>query len=129
MRAVMQIVLDAATFVVGDAIGGLGLGAAMGGAIRILSALPRPQERGEFFAGVYAIGYLAFSIPAVVAGFAAVHFGLVHVTYGYGAGVGVLALAVLALSRRDVVAPPAASVPVSAPVAASAPAPEPAAVD
>ena len=113
-----------ATFVVGAAVGGLGLGAAMSGGIRILSALPRPAERGEFFAGVYVVGYLAFSIPAVAAGFAAVHFGLVHVTYVYGAGVVVLALAVLALSSR---AMPAAASAASTDAPAASPAPEPAA--
>lgn len=85
-------------FVVGSAIGGLGLGASLSGSIRTLSALPAPEERGEFFAGVYVVGYLAFSVPAVVAGFAAVHFGLLHTTYVYGAGIVVLSLGVLAFA-------------------------------
>lgn len=105
-----------AVFVVGSALGGLGLGASMSGSIRTMSVLPAPHERGEFFAAVYTVGYLAFSVPAVVAGFAAVHFGLLHVAYVYGAGVVVLALAVLALSERPTAAPPA-----SAPVAAAEP--------
>ena len=71
----------------------------MSGSIRTLSALPQPAERGEFFAAVYVVGYLAFSVPAVAAGFAAVHFGLRDTTYVYGVGVIVLALAVLALSE------------------------------
>jgi MFS family permease len=85
-------------FVVGSAIGGLGLGASMSGSFRILAVLPAPDERGEFFAGVYVVGYLAFSVPAVIAGFAATHFGLLHTTYVYGLGVVLLALAVLAIS-------------------------------
>ena len=85
-------------FVLGSAVGGLGLGASLSGSIRTLSALPAPSERGEFFAGVYVVGYLAFSVPAVIAGFAAVHFGLLHTTYVYGAGVVVLSLAVLVLA-------------------------------
>ena len=87
-----------AVFVLGSAVGGLGLGAALSGSIRTLSALPAPEERGEFFAGVYVVGYLAFSIPAVLAGFAAVHFGLLHTSYVYGLGIIVLALSVLAQS-------------------------------
>ncbi len=87
-----------AVFVLGSALGGLGLGASMSGSIRTLSALPEPTERGEFFAGVYVVGYLAFSVPAVLAGFAAVHFGLLHTTYVYGVGVALLALSVLAQS-------------------------------
>ena len=64
---------------------------------------------------MYVVGYLAFSVPAVIAGFAAVHFGLLHTTYVYGAGVVLLALAVLALAepRSEVSAEPAA-VPVGA---------------
>lgn len=98
-------------FVLGSAIGGLGLGAALSGSIRTLSALPAPADRGEFFAGVYVVGYLAFSVPAVLAGFAAVHFGLLHTTYVYGVGVVLVALAVLVLSapaasfRRPITVP------------------------
>ncbi|HEY2272202.1 MAG TPA: MFS transporter [Jatrophihabitantaceae bacterium] len=84
-----------ATFVTGSAIGGLGLGASMSGSLRTMAAMPKPDERGEFFAGVYVVGYLAFSVPAVIAGFAATHFGLVDTTYVYGVGVAVLALSVL----------------------------------
>ena len=82
----------------------------MSGSIRTLSVLPAPAERGEFFAAVYTVGYLAFSVPAVLAGFAAVRFGLRDVAYVYGAGVVLLALAVLALSARS-----AESVPAPAP--------------
>jgi sugar phosphate permease len=102
-------------FVLGSAVGGLGLGASMSGSIRTMSALPAPDERGEFFAAVYVVGYLAFSVPAVIAGFAAVHFGLLHTTYVYGAGVILLALAVPALSTS---APAPAAAPVPVPVAA-----------
>lgn len=90
-----------ALFVLGSAIGGLGLGGSMSGSIRTLSVLPAPAERGEFFAAVYTVGYLAFSVPAVIAGFAAVHFGLLDTAYVYGAGVIVLALGVLVLSERS----------------------------
>ena len=100
-----------AVFVLGSALGGLGLGASMSGSIRSLSVLPAPHERGEFFAAVYVVGYLAFSVPAVIAGFAAVHFGLLHVAYVYGAGVVVLALAVLALSETEPAPRPCRSPP------------------
>ena len=98
-------------FVLGSALGGLGLGASMSGSIRTLSVLPAPHERGEFFAAVYVVGYLAFSVPAVIAGFAAVHFGLLHVAYVYGVGVVLLAVAVLALAEST---PEPAAVPVDA---------------
>ena len=85
-------------FVLGSAVGGLGLGGSMSGSLRTLSALPEPHQRGEFFAAVYVVGYLAFSVPAVAAGFAAVHFGLIDTTYVYGLGVAVLAASVLVQS-------------------------------
>jgi len=91
-----------ALFYVGSTIAGLGVGALMGGAVRVLSVLPEHAERGEFFAGVYVVGYIALSVPAIVAGVLAVHVGLVDVTVGYGIGVSVLALiaAVAALGAR-----------------------------
>ena len=95
-------------FVLGSAVGGLGLGGSMSGSIRTLSALPQPAERGEFFAAVYTVGYVAFSVPAVAAGFAAVRYGLLDTAYVYGAGVIVLALAVLALSEPRRSSAPAA---------------------
>lgn len=87
-----------AVFVLGATVGGLGLGASMSGSLRTLAVLPAPEDRGEFFAGVYVVGYLAFSVPAVIAGFGAVHLGLLRTTYVYGLGVVLVALAVLVLS-------------------------------
>jgi MFS family permease len=81
-----------ALFYLGSTVAGLGIGAMMGGSIRALSVLPRHSERGEFFAGAYMIGYVALSVPAIVAGICAVHIGLVAVTVGYGIGVSALAL-------------------------------------
>jgi MFS family permease len=91
-----------ALFYVGSTIAGLGVGALMGGAVRVLSVLPQHAERGEFFAGVYVVGYIALSVPAIIAGVLAVNVGLVDVTVGYGIGVSVLALiaAVAALGAR-----------------------------
>jgi hypothetical protein len=77
----------------GSTIGGAGLGALMGSSIRTLSVLPRHAERGEFFAGVYVVGYVALSVPAIIAGVCAVHYGLVPTTVWYGVGVSVLAVA------------------------------------
>jgi len=79
-------------FYVGATATGLGLGSTMGAAMRSLSALPAHSERGEFFASVYVVGYLAFSVPAIVAGIAVVHAGIVETTVGYGLGISLLAL-------------------------------------
>jgi MFS family permease len=79
-------------FYVGSTIAGLGVGVLMGAAVRVLSVLPEHHERGEFFAGLYVVGYIALSVPAIIAGICAVHVGLVETTVGYGIGVAALAL-------------------------------------
>jgi Major Facilitator Superfamily len=94
-------------FYVGATATGLGLGSTMGAAMRRLSALPAHSERGEFFASVYVVGYLAFSVPAIIAGIAVVHAGIVETTVGYGLGIILLALvaAVNALRTARELAP------------------------
>jgi MFS family permease len=95
----------ASVFYVGSALGGFGVGAMMGAAIRALSVLPAPAERGEFFAGVYVVGYLAFSIPAIAAGLTVVHVGLVETTVGYGIVISLLAVVAALNALRGQVRP------------------------
>jgi hypothetical protein len=76
----------------------------MGAAMRTLSMLPAHSERGEFFASVYVVGYLAFSVPAIIAGIFVTHAGLVETTVGYEVAIGLLAL-----GRRGQRAPPGAA--------------------
>jgi MFS family permease len=108
-----------AAFYLGSALTGLGVGITLGAVMRALSGLPAPADRGEFFAAVYVVGYLAFSLPAVIAGVFVVHAGLVATTVGYGIGVSALALfsavavAVARTARRS------RPVPVPEPAAAS----------
>jgi uncharacterized membrane protein len=48
------------------------------------------------------VSYLAFSVPAIIAGVAAAHYGLRDTTYGYGVVVIVLAaMTTIAVSRRS----------------------------
>jgi MFS family permease len=94
-----------AWFYVGSTLAGLGVGALIGGAIRALSVLPEHAERGEFFAGVYVVGYVALSVPAIIAGICAVHVGLVSTTVGYGIGVSVLALIAAGAALRPAAKP------------------------
>ena len=61
--------------------------------------LSAPHERGELFAAVFVVSYLAFGIPAVAAGIASAHIGLAETTYVYGGAVTVLS-ATAALLRR-----------------------------
>jgi MFS family permease len=82
-------------FFVGSAVAGIGFGAAFLGAFRTVSALALPAERAELFAAVYVVSYLAFSIPAVIAGFATSAYGLRPTATVYGLVVAALALFVV----------------------------------
>lgn len=83
-------------FFVGSAVAGVGFGAAFLGAFRTVSGLAAPAERAELFAAVYVVSYLAFSVPAVLAGVATNSAGLRPSATGYGVVVIVLALLVAA---------------------------------
>ncbi|SFJ26955.1 Predicted arabinose efflux permease, MFS family [Amycolatopsis sacchari] len=60
----------------GTVIAGIGFGASALASFGTLARISAPAERGELFAVAYVISYLAFSLPAVVAGLAATAFGL-----------------------------------------------------
>ena len=81
------------------AVAGVGFGLAFLGGFRIVIASGTPAHRGELLAAVYVAAYLAFSVPAVVAGFVTPHAGLRHTTIGYTAAVGVLAALALVTTR------------------------------
>jgi hypothetical protein len=67
----------AGTVVAGIGYGGSGL--ATFGAIAKLAGPASPAERGELFAVAYTVAYLAFSVPALAAGYATTLVGL-HAT-------------------------------------------------
>jgi predicted MFS family arabinose efflux permease len=98
-------------FFVGTVIAGFGFGAAFLGAFRSLAGLARPDERAELFAAVYLVSYVAFSIPAIVAGIAVTDLGLTRTATIYGIVVMVLAVAAAIglLARRPTPRPPAAA--------------------
>jgi MFS family permease len=78
-------------FLVASAVAGTGFGTAFLGVMRSLTPLVGARRRGELFAAVFVASYLAFGLPAVVAGFVSAEAGLLATTYGYGAGVVLLA--------------------------------------
>ncbi|MEU0600195.1 MFS transporter [Streptomyces sp. NPDC006393] len=82
-----------ALFFAMTALAGFGFGAAFLGALSSVAPLAAADERAELFAAVYVVSYLAFSVPAVVAGFTVPHLGLLHTAVGYGAVVACLAAA------------------------------------
>ncbi|MFE4959411.1 MFS transporter [Streptomyces sp. NPDC056653] len=79
-------------FFVGTALAGAGFGSSFLGTFRSLASLVGPTERADLFASVYIVSYLAFSVPAVLAGLAVPSLGLRTATMVYGAVVIVLAL-------------------------------------
>ncbi|MFJ8438807.1 MFS transporter [Kitasatospora griseola] len=84
------------------AIAGLGFGASFLGALNLVAPLAAPEERAELFATLYVVNYLAMSAPAVTAGLAVPHLGLLRTAAVYALVVAALALSALAttLLRR-----------------------------
>jgi MFS family permease len=57
-----------AAFLAGAAIAGVGFGLAFLGAFRLITALATSDERAGLLAAIFIVAYLAFSIPALIAG-------------------------------------------------------------
>jgi len=72
-------------YVVGSAIAGLGFGAAFRFVVNALAEAAPIAQRGEVFATMYIVSYLAFSVPALAAGLAVEQFGLKPTAVTYGA--------------------------------------------
>jgi len=83
----------------GTVVAGVGFGAAALGGFGSLARLAAPDERGELFAVAYVISYLAFSLPAVVAGFVSTSAGLHDTAVVYGIAIVALSLAALVAQR------------------------------
>lgn len=86
-------------FIAAAVLAGAGFGASFLGVMRSITPLAAPHERGELFAAVFVLSYLAFGLPAVVAGLVSPHVGLAETTYVYG-GLVVVLSAGAALLRR-----------------------------
>ena len=86
-------------FIAAAVVAGSGFGTSFLGIMRSITPTVGPDERGELFASVFVVSYLAFGIPAVVAGIAAPHVGLATTTYAYG-GLVIVLSATAALLRK-----------------------------
>jgi MFS family permease len=84
-------------FIAAAVVAGSGFGTSFLGIMRSITPVVAPDERGELFASVFVVSYLAFGIPAVAAGLAAPHIGLATTTYVYGGLVVVLSATAAAL--------------------------------
>ncbi|WLG65126.1 MFS transporter [Pseudomonas sp. FP1762] len=87
-------------FFFGTLIAGCGFGSGFLGAVRSLVSLASPHERAGLMSAYYVLSYLAFCLPALLAGHLARSFGLLATTDGYGVVLIVLAVAALLLSLR-----------------------------
>jgi MFS family permease len=86
-----------AAFLVGTAVAGVGFGLAFLGSFRVITALAEPDDRAGLVAAIYIVGYLAFSVPALIAGVATTKFGLHSTALVYSASLAVLAAAAVGL--------------------------------
>lgn len=83
-------------FFTGAVVAGIGFGASFLGALRLLLPLAHAHERGALMAAFLALSYLAFCIPALLAGASIKTAGLVTTTNIYGGVVVLLAVSALA---------------------------------
>jgi hypothetical protein len=86
---------------VGTVIAGIGFGGSALASFGTLARLAAPNERSELLAVALVIAYLAFSLPAVAAGFATTSVGLHVTTVVYSVGVVALGVIALAAQRRQ----------------------------
>jgi hypothetical protein len=88
----------------GTLVAGVGFGASALATFGTFARIAGADERGALFAFAFVISYLAFSLPAVVAGFAGTAFGLRVTAEVYGLAVVLAATSALvmrlALARR-----------------------------
>jgi MFS family permease len=95
---------SAGLFFAGTAVSGVGFGSGFQGGIRTVVPAAAPHERAGVLSLLFTVSYLGLGVPAVAAGFLAVHgAGLTGAARDYGAAVIVLAalaLAALSLGRR-----------------------------
>ncbi|KAB0563793.1 MFS transporter [Pseudomonas palleroniana] len=83
-------------FFVASVIAGLGFGGGFTGSVRSIVGLALPHERAGLMSAFYMLSYLAFCLPALLAGNLSREFGLIATTDGYGAVLILLALGALA---------------------------------
>ncbi|OLC27372.1 MAG: hypothetical protein AUH40_01815 [Chloroflexi bacterium 13_1_40CM_65_17] len=79
-------------FFAATAVTGVGFGIGWLGVLRSLVGLASPTARGALIAAIFVVAYLAFSVPAVAAGYGVTQVGLHQAALIYGAAIGVLAI-------------------------------------
>ncbi|WP_285727521.1 MFS transporter [Psychromicrobium xiongbiense] len=87
-------------YLIAVAVTGMGFGTAFFGVVGTLAPRIPATARADTFAAIFLLAYLAFGIPAVVAGLLVTPLGLGTVCLGYGAVVITLSLFALVLRLR-----------------------------
>ena len=98
-------------FLLGSVVTGLGFGASFTGALRSVMSLVGADNRAATLSAVLTVSYLAFSVPAIIAGWAATRVGLRQAAIGYGVAVIAVTLVSVALDRLRVRTAAARAVP------------------
>ena len=79
-----------AAFLAGTAVAGAGFGLGFSGAFRMTMALAMPSQSAGLVTAIFTVGYLAFSVPALIAGVATTKFGLHSTALVYSASLAAL---------------------------------------
>jgi MFS family permease len=79
-----------AAFLAGTAVAGAGFGLGFSGAFRMTIALAAPSQSAGLVTAIFTVGYLAFSVPALIAGVATTKFGLHSTALVYSASLAAL---------------------------------------
>ena len=82
-----------ALLVAGTVLAGLGFGPGNLGAYRVIMARAAASDRAGLIAAVSVVNYLAFGLPALIAGVATSHFGLHDTALAYSVVIALLAAA------------------------------------
>ncbi len=100
LALVALAVESGAIFLAGAAVCGLGFGPAFAGIFRVLTTMAPADRRAEVVSSVLTVSYIAFSLPAVAAGFGVVQIGLRSTAAIYGGALIAMATLALLLSGR-----------------------------
>lgn len=84
----------------GTVVAGTGFGAGFNGSLRSLVVKATAAERGGLMSGFFVLSYLAFSVPAIIAGLAVGTFGLPATALGFGLALLMLGITALVLMLR-----------------------------
>jgi predicted MFS family arabinose efflux permease len=88
-------------FLTGTAIAGTGFGLAFLGSFRMTTAQAAPDQRAGLLAAIFIVSYLAFSVPALIAGVATTRFGLHCTALVYSASLAALVAAAAGMLFRS----------------------------